>query len=163
MVALSLPISRYHSPSFSFKLQQQASTVCLLMQFGTTVTNTRSLPHTYTFLKKNIPSILKCQCFNDEGLPFSEEVKQTEVAHLFEHILLDQLCQEKSLDVDAEFSGTTEWDWKKYPVGSFKVTIESKKKEGKYLAAALNKSILLMEELLNDRVLESAEQHKQPS
>lgn len=149
MVSFSRPITRYSSPFFSFTLKQLSHSVNLEMQFMCGITNTRTLPQTYSFLKKNIPSILQCQCFNDDGLPFVKEVKHTEIAHLFEHILLDQLCQEKSFDGDAEYSGKTEWDWKKYPVGSFKVTVESKKKEERYLAVALNKSINLMERLLS--------------
>lgn len=151
MVAFSRPVQVYSSSFFSFKLQQQADTIKLYMQFPDSYTTTKSLPHTYKFLKKNIPSILKCQCFNDDGLPFSKEVRQTEMAHLFEHILLDQLCQEKSAEIDAEYSGQTEWNWNKNPVGSFKVTIGSKKHEEKYLALALNKTIALMEELVTQK------------
>jgi hypothetical protein len=80
-------------------------------------------------------------------LPFAEEVKHTEMAHLFEHILLDQLCQEKSAEVDAEYSGQTQWNWNKHPIGSFQVTVGSAKKEERYLAIALNKTINLMEQL----------------
>lgn len=120
------------------------------MQFPKTVTNTRTLPQTYAFLQKNVPNILECQCFNDDGLPFCEEVKHTEIAHLFEHILLDQLCSQKSLVSDAEYSGKTEWDWLKQPIGMFTVTVESKRNEQKYLAVALNKTIQLMERLYLD-------------
>lgn len=150
MVSFSTPITRYSSSFFSFKLKQANKNIQLKMKFPDRMTNTRSLPHTVRFLRKNVPSILKCQCFNDDGLPFSEEVKHTEIAHLFEHILLDQLCREKARQVDAEYSGKTEWDWQKHPVGSFKVTVESRKSEQHYLAVALNRTIKLMEELYVD-------------
>ena len=132
MVAFSRPVQSYASSFFSFKLQQQASKIKLQMQFPKNCTTTKVLPHTYSFLKKNIPSILQCQCYNDDGLPFRQEVKHTELAHLFEHILLDQLCQEKSAELDAEYSGQTEWDWNRHPVGSFKVTIGCAKREEKF-------------------------------
>lgn len=153
MVAFSRPITSYNSPAFSFTLKQHANKIKLHMKFPDSCVTTRTLPHTYTFLKKHVPSILKCQCFNDDGLPFSEEVKHTEIAHLFEHILLDQLCQEKSMEVDAEYSGQTEWNWNKEPVGNFKVTVGCSKTEQKYLAIALNKTIALMEKLLKLPVL----------
>lgn len=153
MVSISRPVNSYASTSFSFDLKQNKTEVNLIMQFPCDVTTTRSLPHTYNFLKKHLPSILKCQCFNDQGLPFSEEVKHTEMAHLFEHILLDQLCQEKSAVVDAEYSGQTEWNWEKYPVGSFKVTVGVSNEDHKYLAVALNKTIALMEKLYEHHAL----------
>lgn len=149
MVAITHPVNSYASSAFSFNMKQDKGKVNLVMQFPDSYTTTKTIPHTYQFLKKHLPSILKCECFNDEGLPFSEEVKHTEMAHLFEHILLDQLCQEKSEEVDAEYSGQTEWNWEKYPVGSFKVTVGVGKSDDKYLAIALNKSIALMEKLLS--------------
>lgn len=152
MVAFSRPITSYTSAAFSFTLKQHSAKIKLHMKFPGSYVTTRALPHTYTFLKKHVPSILKCQCFNEEGLPFSEEVKHTEIAHLFEHILLDQLCQVKSQDVDAEYSGQTEWNWNKEPVGNFKVIVGCAKTEEKYLAIALNKTIALMEKLLQPQI-----------
>jgi hypothetical protein len=151
MVAFSSPVQSYSSSSFSFTLQQTATKSKFQMQFPASCTTTRVLPHTYKFLKKNIPSILKCECYNDDSLPFYKEVKHTEMAHLFEHILLDQLCQEKSAEVDAEYSGQTEWDWNIHPVGSFKVIVGCTKCEEKYLAIALNKTIRLMELLISKK------------
>lgn len=147
MVFVSQPINQYKSDFFSLRLSSKADEVSLYMQFPEDCITTRSLPLTYDFLAKHIPSILQCQCFNDQGLPFSEELKKTELAHLFEHIVLDQLCQEKSWDFDAEYSGRTEWDWDKYPLGSFKVTIDRSTTDDRYFAVALNKSISLLEKL----------------
>lgn len=85
-------------------------------------THTTDLPSTLSVLERSRPEILQADCQNYLGLPFHEEVKDTEVGHLFEHILLGHLAflSKKS----SAFEGETRWDWKKDPVGTFHITIE---------------------------------------
>lgn len=162
MVAIAHPVDVYSSSFFSFRLKQHSKKVQLVMQFPKKFVTTLALPHTYRFLCEHAPSVLECQCFNDDNLPFSEEVKHTEMAHLFEHILLDQLCQEKATDDDAEYAGETEWNWRKHPVGTFKVTLTVPPSDARYLASALNRSIALMELLFDNRKADSVRQKQPP-
>ena len=97
-----------------------------MMMYGDII-NTRDLPSTYSILKKNLPQILIAKCFNDAKLPFSVELRRTEIGHLFEHILLEYLCEQKftkGFDY-AEYSGETHWNWIKEPKGVFHITISS--------------------------------------
>ena len=73
--------------------------------------NTIDLPQTFMILKKELPSILKSKCFNDKNLTFSREVRQTEIGHLFEHILIEHMCLIKIPYVDeVSYAGRTFWN-----------------------------------------------------
>ena len=116
------------------------------------VVNTRDLPHTDQFLKENFPSVLTTECFNDDNLPFNIEVKATELGHLFEHILLDQLCLIKLSSGDyhqAMFTGRTDWDWGRDQRGIFHITISVSESENYLLARAIKKTVALTESLIN--------------
>ncbi len=113
--------------------------------------NTRDFSYTLNFLKEKFPSVLSTKCFNSKNLPFVVEVEQTEVGHLFEHVLLDQLCFMKMDNGSnrAEFSGRTSWNWEKDPIGVFHITLNLKKQDLEFLNAALKKTIALIESLLS--------------
>lgn len=72
---------------------------------------TRDLPRTLSVLKKELPSIFENKCFNAKHQSFYEEVKNTETAHLFEHLILEEMCLTKIENCDsASFNGRTYWD-----------------------------------------------------
>lgn len=112
--------------------------------------NTRTIPATYQILEEHLPCILQSQCFNDDHLPFCEEVKTTEIGHLFEHILLEYLCKEKLCHgyTEADFCGQTSWNWKKETRGTFHITIEKHTEDAAFFESALRKSIELMDKIL---------------
>jgi hypothetical protein len=124
------------------------------MYCSTPYLSTNLLPKTKNILKKTLPTVLLTECFNSEGLAFSKEVKNTEIAHLFEHILLEYLCLEKISQgfSSASFSGRTHWNWIKYPKGSFFITITIEKTDLKFLPISIEKSINLLEKILNSAV-----------
>ena len=112
--------------------------------------STRNLPSTLSLVTEYIPSILHCDCFNEDNRPFEEEVAQTELGHLFEHILLEYLCiakLEKGYD-SAEFSGNTSWNWKKEPRGSFHITISKEQRDSLYFNQAFAQSVGLLNKIL---------------
>lgn len=113
--------------------------------------NTSTLPHTFVILKEKLPSILKSQCFNDDKIPFYEEVKQTEIGHLFEHILLEYLCMEKlqSGAQHATYSGVTDWNWRKEAQGTFHITIDAGQLDKSLLKRALDKTVQLTNIILS--------------
>lgn len=140
----------YNSPAFNLSFKHRIQTLRITMTCNTPHLTTSSLPKTTSLLKKTLPTVLLTECFNDQNLPFSIEAKNTETAHLFEHILLEYLCLEKIADgsTSASFSGRTHWNWVKYPRGSFFISVTMEKTDLQYLPTALEKSIALLEQIL---------------
>lgn len=142
----------YSSNNFSLKVDSTNKQFEILMILKIASVNTSDFPNTLEFLKKNFKSVLSTKCFNDDNLPFKEEVKSTEIGHLFEHILLEQLCLIK-LDSgfdEAIFNGRTFWNWKKDPRGVFHILIDSKKKDLIFFSKALSNTIYLVDSLLSN-------------
>lgn len=112
---------------------------------------TAHLPDTVNILKKELPVILQCQCFNDQGLAFEKEVQQTETGHLLEHILLEQLCKDKLSTgaSSADFSGRTYWNWVENKKGTFHIKIRRDTSFRSNFSVVLNKSLSLLEHILN--------------
>lgn len=125
------------------------------MSLSTPYFHTHALPHTYNVLEENLPTVLDTQCFNDSGFPFDTEVKNTEIGHLFEHILLEYLCQLKIKNghKKATFRGVTNWNWKKDARGTFYINIDLNPKDVIYLDIAIEKSIILLNKILSQREL----------
>ncbi len=143
--------SIYSSPFFQLSLRHRVQTLRMIMNCNTPILSTYQLLKTSGILKKRLPTVLLTECFNEHSLPFKTEVKNTEIAHLFEHILLEYLCLEKIAAgfSSASFSGRTHWNWLKYPRGSFFISITMEKTDLQFLPLSLQKSILLLEEILN--------------
>ncbi len=110
------------------------------------IVNTRSIPETYDILNTSLPQIFRSKCFNDDKLPFSKEVQSTEIGHLFEHILLEYLCDYKFTKGynDAVFTGETSWNWKKDPYGTFHIRVNSAHDDIDIFQKALKKTIILV-------------------
>lgn len=133
-------IGKIHkSPFFSLKLMMGIGKVHIVMQLNTEIVNTQYLPKTSEILESHFPGVLNTACFNDQNLPFVEEVKQTEIGHLFEHILLESLCNEKmaSGSTQASFNGRTDWNWQKEKRGKFHIFVDGVEDAQPYLSKAL--------------------------
>lgn len=105
-------------------------------------------PGSRAVLSKFLPSIFKCQCFNPKNQSFYKEAKKTEIAHLFEHIILEYMCLEKVEYTDEiSYSGKTSWNSKKI-TGDFKIEIECSVADSFVFLKALAKSIKLMDIIL---------------
>jgi hypothetical protein len=76
-------------------------------------------------LQEKLPSIFLSECVNDKNNTFGEEVHNTEIAHLFEHIMLSNLCKSIILpDMKlCEFTGWTTWNWVNNAKGTFDIEI----------------------------------------
>ncbi len=140
----------YNSNLFNLKIRQTRKVTAIDMQLHTPMVNTCDIPGTLEFLQQNYPGVLKTQCFNDKNLPFITEVVATEIGHLFEHILIDQLCALKIKQGagSAVFNGNTSWNWQKNPYGLFEIWIDIGKKELILLIEALKRTIELTKKLL---------------
>lgn len=129
------------------------------MKMVTPLLTTEGIPYVLPFLSEKIPGILRNKCINYDNLPFRKEVLNTEVGHLFEHMVLEFLCQEKRLvgDRSAVYNGTTSWNWNKEKKGTFHISIGVGIEEKELVTLAIIRSIGLMNELLGSRrVINSA-------
>ncbi len=113
--------------------------------------DTKNLPLTYSLLKKNLPSILNSECFNNGNLPFSVEVKKTQLGHLFEHIMLEYICDLKIKGGAKKIivSGRTIWNWKKADIGTYNIIINVGSKDYDIFLNAFEQSLSLFELIIN--------------
>lgn len=146
----TMPRSPLVSDLFLLFINHNKCTTHITMRVLTQNINTITLPHTYGVLKKSLPSILASDCYNNEQLPFSKEVKQTEIGHLFEHILLEYLCILKMSQGhdSATFRGKTSWNWKKDKFGTFRIKINAGQTIMPLFKEALQKSTYLLETIM---------------
>lgn len=134
---------------FSLKFNFGQNRTVINMELFTPFFDTQNLPLTYSILKKRLPRILHSKCFNENNLPFSKEVRRTELGHLFEHILLEYICELKRLngELNPIHNGLTSWNWEKKSIGTFKITLDAGRKDEVIFRQALQKSVVLMAEI----------------
>lgn len=137
---------------FSLSIEQCRIITRIHMNLMTALVNTRDIPWTLLLLQEQLPSILQSTCYNEENIPFAVEVQRTEIGHLFEHILLEYLCEEKLRKGhdEATFSGRTKWNWKRDPYGVFHIDISMGLIDSDILPIALEKSILLTKRIITN-------------
>ena len=135
---------------FSLTIMQRNTSTRIIMQLHRNEVNTSNLPFIVDLLKMNLPNVLATKCFNDDNLPFREEVRNTEIGHLFEHILLEYLCQLKIAKgfSRASYAGRTRWNWIKDPRGKFHIHLNCGMKDSDILPIAIDKTVGLMKFIL---------------
>lgn len=135
----------YQTPLFHIQVTFSKTYTKFDMQITGNQMHTGTMPFAKHILSKLLPTILKSKCFNEKNIPFQQEVLRTEIGHLFEHILLEYLCQLRLLSgyVEAEYSGTTDWDWTKENRGIFHIITNASKVDSDILPKAIEKSIAL--------------------
>lgn len=153
-----VPYPNYYSDRWNYSILAQVvkEKRLLCMQVPPSLLYTSAIPTTHTLLSHLEPRVLQTKCFNHKKLPFAKEVKKTETAHLFEHILLEYLCQEYQLagQNNGKFSGWTQWNWKKDTRGIFHITITGSTITDEQFSHALARSVLLFETILSRSLLE---------
>ena len=143
---------------FSLQISHtQHFTSIMMILFSPQFVTTKNFPRTFALLNNLFPSVLRTRCFNEQHLPFDKEVKETEIAHLFEHIMLEYLCifKLKSGYKDVRFHGVTDWDWHTEPIGTFHIKINSGYKNSIIFSQALQQSVQLMKVILSSNYLKS--------
>lgn len=68
-----------------------------------------------------LPGLAHHSCENDAGRSFAEELADTEVAHLFEHVALELMAEAGS---PRTLRGETTWDFQRDGRGVFHVSLE---------------------------------------
>lgn len=135
---------------FSLQIKPKNSNTRIAMKLHMQDFTTKSFPRTLEILKKNLPSIFYSKCYNPNNFPFIKEATETEIAHLFEHILLENMSNE-SLSLYKSrliFKGTTYWNWHKEEKGTFWIDLNIGSKDINIFINALEKSILLVKEII---------------
>jgi hypothetical protein len=122
----------------------------LIMKLWTKHLTTAKLPKVTSILRENLPSIFSSICYNEKNLPFYKEMQNTEIGHLYEHILLEYVAQLhfKENEDQSEFVGVTSWDWKKNPRGTFKIEINIGIKDKEILLKSMKLTDNLMGKIL---------------
>ena len=141
-----IPFYTRTTPFYTLKITYDTAKTKIEMFVPNNITTTQDLPGTLPILKNLLPNIFTSECFNYLDTSFEKEVENTEVGHLFEHILLEYLCTTKLLYGynDAEYSGVTKWNWNKYPRGTFSIQINAHYSDRIIFNEALKKAIALM-------------------
>lgn len=135
---------------FALAIIQKNTRTQIIMDVLYNQLNTQEIPSILDMLQENLPTVLTTICYNDLGLPFAEEVLNTEIGHLFEHILLEYLCLFKLQKgaKRATYAGRTNWNWTRDPLGRFHIHLNCGKKDADILPGALEQTVSLMKLIL---------------
>ncbi len=138
------------SPLFDFVFTQRPDHAEITIQFFTSYFTTNELPGTISVLETLLPRIFKHKCFNNGNFAFKKEAANTELGHLFEHILLEFLCiyKYKNGQIDFNLKGLTEWNWAQDPRGIFYISLNTKREDTFLLQQSLIQTQKLMETVL---------------
>lgn len=94
------------------------------------------------YLLQVLPHLAIHRCVNRSGLPFEEELNDSELGHVFEHVILALLFQRGMF-----VRGQTTWNWQRDPIGTYHVTINTGKrllvKECLLIAQAIFSNVLV--------------------
>jgi hypothetical protein len=82
---------------------------------------TSQVPHLPNRLFRLFPTLARHKCENGLGLTFRQECRQTEIPHLFEHLIIELQSQAQPAEV---LRGETEWNWVVDPRGRFHVQVD---------------------------------------
>ena len=89
-----------------------------------------------------LPGLGDHLCRNRRGLPFREEVADTELGHVFEHVVLAILARR-----GIRTRGLTTWNWHRDPLGTYHVSISTGKR------TAVKESVLLAQAIFTNALL----------
>lgn len=153
------PSTTSEEPSYRLACTYARKYTYLKMEFTGSLLHTCEFSATLPVLKKNLPSIFNSSCFNEYNLPFRQEVRDTEMGHLFEHILLEYLCMYSSKYYkggDAMFRGETKWNWKADPRGVFHIYVSSDITHIYAFKKALARAIELINKIIRESEIKPA-------
>lgn len=100
-------------------------------------------------LLKVLPGLKYHKCYNPRNLTFVEELKDTSIAHVFEHILLEIVGQKMTMG--QKLKAFTSWNWLKEPRGHYKIKLHTGEKD--LVLESLNKAFEILELCLGSHEL----------
>jgi hypothetical protein len=83
--------------------------------------STRHAPHIPRLLFKLFPHLARHRCENGNGYTFRRECQETEIPHLFEHLIIELQGQAQRV---SSLKGETQWNWRVDPRGRFHVYVD---------------------------------------
>lgn len=134
----------YRSKLLSLCVSFSRDRTDLTIQLHSPIVTTRYYPQTVGLLDEHVPTIFQGKCFNYNSVPFRTEAEDTEIPHLFEHILLEFLFLDDSTET---YTGKTYWNWDTDPSGLFRISINHGVSKEKSILTALDKSLQLLEQI----------------
>ncbi len=143
---------------FVINIKQRRTHTEITLQLLTDDVLTEKLPQVSSLLEQFIPQIFEHNCFNGAQLSFAQEVKNTEIGHLFEHVLLEYISQIKFTREKKQtgLKGETYWDWNSEPRGTFHIVLSLSREESDVLLEALGKGVHLLKIILNSQTAQPA-------
>jgi len=147
--------STYNHPEYELEINPQLKTTLFCLTVRPELLYASAFPTLVETLTKKVLNIFSCECFNPHGNAFKKEVVNTETGHLFEHILLEFLCDEKLKYGyrQVEYNGMTQWNWKEEKPGVYNICIDVSSNEYEILTQALSKTLDVINGLIDDRHL----------
>jgi len=118
----------------------------VILEIPEYLTNTCQIPGIKKSVLEAFPSIQHHHCHNDNGFSFEDELDNTELAHLLEHILIE-LISEKDINSD-NIIGWTKWNWKINPYWHYEIEIGYPNKT--VFLSALSETFKFMESLVSE-------------
>jgi hypothetical protein len=82
---------------------------------------TSQAPHLPRLLFRLFPHLATHRCDNGQGYTFRRECRETEIPHLFEHLIIELQAQAQPVEV---LRGETQWNWGIDPRGRFYVFVD---------------------------------------
>lgn len=146
---------RLKTASLNLEAKSDGASINLDVQFFSSPITTKKYQSILAILDQRLPSIFNNKCFNDKNLPFRDEVCATPLGHLFEHILLEYLCDELEMcgKVRIKVRGETQWNWNQDPIGTYHIILNGALVNRSQLLRALNQTISLMDEIMHKGLL----------
>lgn len=146
-----IPATKFNLEFFSLSIEKKVGQVRIVMSVNPECVTTSNIPCVRDSLRAKLPGIFSTKCFNYKNQSFYQEVANTELAHLFEHIILERFCELKaSLGYDRfTIRGNTEWNWHKNPKGTFLIKLSVKKQDRTIFYQSLKDSIQIYNHIMN--------------
>jgi hypothetical protein len=123
--------------------------------------STKDIKNVRELIEFYYPSVLTTKCHNPNHLSFEKEVENTPLAHLFEHILIQNIKEiqeegKESVCCLPAVSARTKWNWNSDPRGVFHITISGCALESVLLELAINRSIAIYNSICSQKERQTA-------
>lgn len=114
------------------------------------LSSTSHFPQLFEDLRVLLPEIMVAQCDNPNNAPFCEEMKETQTAHLFEHLVLEYLCKLRlrAGSSEASYEGRTFWDTTKSAGENSMIVISRQGEPQSVFVEAVTLSMQLLAQLI---------------
>jgi hypothetical protein len=111
------------------------------------ITKTSQIERFPCYILKKLPNLKNHICKNGSDKKFIDELKDTELAHACEHILIE-LIDQKDPQTN-KVRGYTDWNWKTRPKWTYQIVIEYNNEN--IIRPAIHDMLQIIEEILPNK------------